>query len=183
MLREAVAAGTELGRQAKAYMDSGGLVPDAVIIGLVGEALVRPEARKGFVLDGFPRTLPQAEALDRLLEERGLGLDRVVLFRTPEAELLRRITGRRVCGQCGRNYHLASSPSAKPGICDNCGGPLHQRSDDEEATVRRRLSVYEQDTRPVVEHYRGRGLLEEVTGEGPVDQVFQGMLRATERGR
>lgn len=183
MLREAVAAGTDLGRQAKSYMDSGGLVPDAVIIGLVGEALVRPEARKGFVLDGFPRTLPQAEALDRLLEERGLGLDRVVLFRTPEAELLRRITGRRVCGQCGRNYHLASSPSAKPGICDNCGGPLHQRSDDEEATVRRRLSVYEQDTRPVVEHYRGRGLLEEVTGEGPVDQVFQGMLRATERGR
>jgi adenylate kinase len=183
MLREAVAAGTDLGRQAKSYMDSGGLVPDAVIIGLVGEALVRPEARKGFVLDGFPRTLPQAEALDRLLEERGLGLDRVVLFRTPEAELLRRITGRRVCGQCGRNYHLASSPPAKPGICDNCGGPLHQRSDDEEATVRRRLSVYEQDTRPVVEHYRGRGLLEEVTGEGPVDQVFQGMLRATERGR
>jgi adenylate kinase len=183
MLREAVAAGTDLGRQAKSYMDSGGLVPDAVIIGLVGEALARPEARKGFVLDGFPRTLPQAEALDRLLEERGLGLDRVVLFRTPEAELLRRITGRRVCGQCGRNYHLASSPPAKPGICDNCGGPLHQRSDDEEATVRRRLSVYEQDTRPVVEHYRGRGVLEEVTGEGPVDQVFQGMLRATERGR
>jgi adenylate kinase len=183
MLREAVAAGTELGRQAKAYMDSGGLVPDAVIIGLVGEALARSDARKGFVLDGFPRTLPQAEALGRLLEERGLALDRVVLFRTPEAELLRRITGRRVCGQCGRNYHLASSPPAKPGICDNCGGPLRQRSDDEEATVRRRLSVYEQDTRPVVEHYRGLGLLEEVTGEGPVDRVFESMLRATERGR
>src|SRR5262245_23239810 len=183
MLREAVAAGTELGRQAKSYMDAGGLVPDAVIIGLVGEALARPDARKGFVLDGFPRTLPQAQALDRLLEERGLELDRVVLFRTPEAELLRRITGRRVCGQGGRNYHLASSPPAKPGICDNCGGPLHQRSDDEEATVRRRLAVYEQDTRPVVEHYRRRGQLEEVAGEGPVGQVFEDVLRATERGR
>jgi adenylate kinase len=183
MLREAVAAGTELGREAKAYMDAGGLVPDAVIIGLAGEALARPDTRKGFVLDGFPRTLPQAEALDRLLDERGLELDRVVLFRTPEVELLRRITGRRVCGQCGRNYHLASSPPAKPGICDNCGGPLHQRSDDEEATVRRRLAVYERDTRPVVEHYRGQGLLEEIAGEGPVDQVFEGVLRATERGR
>jgi adenylate kinase len=183
MLREAVAAGTELGRQAKAYMDSGGLVPDSVIIGLVGEVLARPDARKGFVLDGFPRTLPQAEALDHLLEERGLALDRVVLFRTPEAELLRRITGRRVCGQCGRNYHLASSPPAKAGICDNCGGALHQRSDDEEATVRRRLAVYERDTRPVADHYRQRGLLEEIAGDGPVDQVFEGVLRATERGR
>jgi adenylate kinase len=183
MLREAVAAGTELGRQAKAYMDAGGLVPDSVIIGLVGEALARPDARKGFVLDGFPRTLPQAEALDRLLEERGLALDRVVLFRTPEAELLRRITGRRVCGQCGRNYHLASSAPAKPGICDNCGGPLQQRSDDEEATVRRRLAVYERDTRPVAELYQRRALLEEITGEGPVDRVFEGVLRATERGR
>jgi len=183
MLREAVAAGTELGRQAKSYMDSGGLVPDAVIIGLVGEALARPEAGKGFVLDGFPRTLPQAEALDRLLDERGLKLDRVVLFRTPEAELLRRITGRRVCGQCGRNYHLASSPPAKAGICDNCGGPLHQRSDDEEATVRRRLAVYERDTRPLVEYYQSRRLLEEIAGDGPVDQVFEAVLRATERGR
>src|SRR5262245_39884814 len=183
MLREAVAAGTELGRQAKSYMDAGGLVPDAVIIGLVGEALARPEAGKGFVLDGFPRTLPQAEALDRLLDERGLKLDRVVLFPTPEAELLRRITGRRVCGQCGRNYHLAFSPPAKPGICDNCGGPLHQRSDDEEATVRRRLAVYERDTRPVVEHYRGQGRLEEGSAAGPGTQVFAAVGPATERGR
>ena len=183
MLREAVAAGTELGRQAKSHMDSGGLVPDDVIIGLVGETLARPEARKGFVLDGFPRTLPQAEALDRLLEERGLALDRVVLVDTPEAELLRRITGRRVCGQCGRNYHLASSPPARPGVCDACGGPLHQRSDDEEATVRRRLAVYARDTRPLVEYYRRRRLLEEVAGDGPVDQVFEAVLRAAERAR
>ncbi len=183
MLREAVAARTELGRQAKRYMDAGELVPDAVIIGLVGETLASPEARKGFVLDGFPRTLPQAEALERLLEERGLAVDRVVLFRMSEAELVTRMTGRRVCGECGRNYHLAFSPPAKPGTCDACGGPLYQRSDDEEATVRRRLSVYERDTRPLVEHYRGRGLLEEISGAGPVDQVFEGVLRVTERAR
>ena len=181
MLREAVAAGTPLGVQAKRYMDAGELVPDDVIIGLVGETLGRPEARKGFVLDGFPRTLAQAQALDRLLEDRGLGLDRVVLFRVAEAELVRRLTGRRVCRACGRNYHLAFSPPARPGACDQCGGELYQRSDDEEATVRRRLGVYDRDTRPLVEYYRSRGLLEEVAGEGAVDQVFEAVLRATER--
>ena len=183
MLREAVAAGTELGRQAKRYMDAGDLVPDDVIIGLVGETLGRPDARKGFVLDGFPRTLAQAEALDRLLAERGLALDRVVLFRISEAELVERITGRRVCRACGRNYHAKFSPPQNAGVCDGCGGQLYQRNDDEEATVRRRLGVYERDTRPLVDYYRGQGLLEEISGEGPVDQVFEAVVRATERAR
>ena len=183
MLREAVAAGTELGRQAKRYMDAGELVPDAVIIGLVGETLGRPEAGKGFVLDGFPRTLAQAAALDRLLEERGIALDRVVLFRISETELAERMTGRRVCRGCGRNYHVKFSPPQKPGVCDGCGDRLYQRSDDAEATVRRRLGVYERDTRPLVDYYRGQGLLEEISGEGPVDQVFEAVLRATERVR
>jgi adenylate kinase len=183
MLRHAVGAGTELGRQAKRYMDVGELVPDDVIIGLVGETLGRPEARKGFVLDGFPRTLAQAEALDRLLDERGLALDRVVLFRISDAALVERITGRRVCRQCGRNYHSTFSPPARPEVCDACGGPLYQRSDDEEATVRRRVAVYEQDTRPLVEYYRGRNLLDEVSGEGDVDRVFEAVLGVTERGR
>ncbi len=183
MLREAVAAGTELGRQAKRHMDAGELVPDDVIIGLMAETLARPEARKGFVLDGFPRTLGQAEALDRLLEERGLALDRVVVFRISEAELVMRMTGRRVCRQCGRNYHAVFSPPARDGACDACEGPLYQRTDDEEATVRRRLAVYERDTRPLVDHYRRRGLVEEVSGEGPGDQVFEAVVRAVESGR
>ncbi len=183
MLREAVATGTELGRQAKRYMDAGELVPDDVIIGLVGEALDRPETRQGFVLDGFPRTLAQAEALDRLLEERGLKLDRVVLFRVPDAELLDRLTARRVCRECGRNYHLKFSPPLRPGVCDACGGTLYHRTDDEEATVRRRLGVYDRDTRPVIDYYRRRGLLEEVSGEGTVDQVSEAVRRATEPGR
>jgi adenylate kinase len=183
LLREAVAAGTTLGREAKRYMDAGELVPDGVIIGLAGETLDRPEARKGFVLDGFPRTLAQAEALDRLLQERGIGLDRVVLFAIDDAELVARLTGRRVCRQCGRNYHLAFSPPARAGVCDACGGELYQRTDDEEATVRRRLSVYQRDTRPLVEYYRGRGLLTEIPGGGSVDAVFDAVVKAAEGGR
>lgn len=183
ILREAMTAGTELGRQARRYYDAGELVSDDVIIGLVAEALGRPEARKGFVLDGFPRTLAQAEALDQLLDDRGLALDRVVLFRVPEAELVRRLTGRRICRRCGHNYHVVFSPPRRPGICDACGGELYQRKDDDEATVRTRLAVYERDTRPLVERYRRRGLLEAISGEGSVDQVFEAVLRATEGGR
>src|SRR5687767_3889692 len=171
MLRHAVAAGSELGRRAKGYMDAGELVPDDVIIGLVGEILGRPETRKGFVLDGFPRTRAQAEALDRLLEERGLGLDRVVLFRISDAALVDRITGRRVCPRCGRNYHMRFSPPRQDEVCDACGVPLVQRSDDQEATVRHRLAVYDRNTRPLVEYYRGRGLVEEISGEGTEEAV------------
>jgi len=135
------------------------------------------------VLDGFPRTLAQAEALDGLLEERGVPLDRVVLLRISEPALVARLTARRVCRQCGRNYHLAFSPPAKPGVCDACGGELYQRSDDQEATVRRRLAVYEESTRPLIEYYRRRGLLEEVSGEGTVGDVFGRVIGAVERGR
>jgi adenylate kinase len=183
MLREAVAAGTPLGRQARAHMDSGGLVPDDVIIGLVGERLAQSDAGKGFVLDGFPRTEAQARALDALLAEHGVVLDRVVLFDIAEADLLRRLTGRRVCRSCGRNYHLAFSPAAVPGRCDACGGELIQRTDDQEDTVRRRLAVYDRDTRPVVEHYRRRGLVQTIAAEGSVDAVAEAVLAATERGR
>jgi adenylate kinase len=183
LLREAVAAGTKLGHEAKRYMDAGELVPDGVIIGLAGETLDRPEAHKGFVLDGFPRTLAQAEALDKLLQERGIALDRVILFVIDDAELVRRLTGRRVCRQCGRNYHLAFSPPARPGVCDACGGELYQRTDDEEPTVRRRLSVYQRDTRPLVEYYRRKGLLREIPGDGSVDAVAEAVQKATEDPR
>ncbi len=183
MIREAMAAGTELGRRAKRHYDAGELVPDDVIIGLVADTLARPEARKGFVLDGFPRTLAQARALDRLLEERHLALDRVVLFDVPEAALVERMTGRRVCPACGHTYHVRFSPPAHPGVCDACGGPLTQRTDDEEATVRRRLAVYERDTQPLVEYYRQRGLVERIAADRTVDEVFDAVLGATEGGR
>jgi len=183
MLREAVVAGTALGRQAKQHMDAGELVPDSVIIGLVAERLAAPDAQKGFVLDGFPRTVAQAEALDRLLDEHGLRLDRVVLFLVDDEGIVDRLTGRRVCRGCGRNYHVRFSPPTQPDRCDVCGGALYQRSDDEEPTVRRRLAVYARDTRPLAEYYRRRGLLETISGAGAVDEVFAALLRATETGR
>src|SRR5262249_42890227 len=156
---EAVAHGTPLGLEARRYMDAGELVPDSVIIGLVRERLAQPDGRKGFVLDGFPRTMAQAEALDRLLDAEGTPLERVVLFDVAEEELVARLSGRRVCRSCGRNYHLTLSPPRVAGRCDHCGGELTQRTDDEEGPVRRRLAVYRRDTRPLVEYYRRRGLL------------------------
>ena len=183
MLREAVARGTRLGLEARRYMDAGELVPDAVIIGLVRERLAQPDGRKGFVLDGFPRTPAQAEALDRLLEAEGTPLERVVLFELPDEELTTRLTGRRVCGSCGRNYHVTNSPPRVAGQCDACQGPLVQRTDDEEATVRRRLAVYGRETRPLVDYYRTRGLLTPIAGSGTVDAVFADLVAATEGPR
>ena len=127
--------------------------------------------------------MAQAEALDRLVDEHGVALDRVILFQVAEAELIRRLTGRRVCRSCGRNYHVVFAPPTRADVCDACGGALYQRNDDAEATVRHRLGVYERDTRPLVEYYRRRGPLETISGEGPVDRVFEAVLRATEGGR
>jgi len=171
MLREAVAAKTALGLEARRHMDSGGLVPDDVVIGLVGERLGRPDAKAGCVLDGFPRTVAQAEALDALFASKGIMLDRVVFFNVSRTELLRRLTGRRVCRACGRTFHLVSAPPRVAGKCDGCGGELYQRPDDSEATVATRLDVYQTQTAPLLAYYRGRGLLAEVAGEGAVDRV------------
>jgi adenylate kinase len=183
MLREAVAHGSRLGLEAKRFMDAGDLVPDSVIIGLIAERLSQADARKGFVLDGFPRTVPQAEALDRLLTEHGITLERVVRFRISDDELVTRIAGRRVCRQCGRNYHVSFSPPQHPERCDACGGPLDQRSDDAETKVRHRLMVYGRDTAPLVDYYERRGLLESIAGSGAVETVFARLLDATERAR
>ena len=183
MLREAVAKGTPLGLEARRYMDAGELVPDAVIIGLVRERLAQPDGRKGFVLDGFPRTPAQAEALDRLLEGEGAPLERVVLFELDDEDLVARLGGRLVCRSCGRNYHLRLSPPRVPGRCDACGGELYQRADDDEATIRRRLAVYLRDTRPLVDYYRRRGLLATISGGGTVDAVHAELVRATEGPR
>jgi adenylate kinase len=180
MLREAVAEGTPLGREAKRYMDQGALVPDEVVIGLVDERLARPDAGRGYVLDGFPRTVTQAEALDALLRRRGQALDRVVFFDVSREELLRRLTGRRVCRQCGTAFHLASAPPRTEGRCDQCGGEVYQRVDDAESTVARRLDVYQAQTAPLLDYYRQRNLLVRVAGEGPVDRVAAAIQKAVE---
>jgi adenylate kinase len=182
MLREAVAAGTPLGREAKRYMDEGALVPDDVIVGLIGERLGEPEAKRGFILDGFPRTLGQAEALERLLKDLGQGLDAVIYFDVTEPELLRRLTGRRVCRNCQTAFHLVSAPPRQAGVCDACGGPLDQRADDSEGTVRNRLTVYARQTAPLLDYYRQRNLLSRVAGEGPIETIRTAIRHAARTG-
>ena len=178
MLREAVAAGTQLGLEAKRYMDQGALVPDDVIIRMMAERLGAGAAAQGFILDGFPRTIAQAEALARLLKDFGQTLDTVVYFDVSEPELLRRLTGRRVCRACGHSYHLTSNPPKRAGVCDACGGELYQREDDAEATVRNRLDVYRRQTAPLLDYYRQRNLLTTVSGEGPVATIREAIRGA-----
>jgi len=171
MLREALAAGTRLGLEAKRYMERGALVPDDVIIGLMRERLAGPDAARGFIVDGFPRTIAQAEALAGLLKDAGQALDRVIYFEVSERELLRRLTGRRICRRCQTAYHLVSAPPRTPGVCDACGGELYQREDDREATVRNRLEVYARQTAPLLAYYSQRGLLTTVAGEGSIEAI------------
>jgi adenylate kinase len=183
MLREAVATGTPLGLRAKRIMDEGALVPDDLIVGLIGERLRQPDAAGGFILDGFPRTLGQAEALDRLLKDLGQTLDGVLYFRVAEPELVRRLSGRRICRQCQTAYHVVSAPPGRPGVCDRCGGDLYQRDDDSEATVRTRLQVYERQTVPLLEYYGDRGLLATIDGEGSIDAIRDTIRRAATEAR
>ncbi len=171
MLREALAQETPLGLEARRYMDAGALVPDGVVIGLIAERLREPDAERGFILDGFPRTIPQAEGLDRLLKDLGQGLDRVVYFDVSEPELRRRLTGRRSCPGCQATFHLVSAPPRVEGRCDRCGSELVQREDDREATVRKRLEVYARQTAPLLDYYRDRHLLVSVTGEGDITAI------------
>jgi adenylate kinase len=180
ILREAVLAGTPLGQQAKGFMDRGELVPDDVIVGVIGDRLHQPDAKRGFLFDGFPRTLGQAEALDRLLTSRGEHLDAVAFFDVAEAELLRRLTGRRVCRQCGASFHVLSNAPKRAGECDRCGGELYQRDDDSEATVRRRLEVYARQTEPLLAFYGARGLLTRINGEGAIDAIQAELARVLE---
>lgn len=172
ILREAVRAETEIGREAQRHMDRGDLVPDEVVTRIVVEALRRPEAARGFVLDGFPRTIAQAQALEDELRSLGTELDAVVYFDVPERELVRRSTGRRICPSCGATYNVYSSPPKTAGVCDHCGGALVTRSDDDEATLRRRLRVYEQSTAPLVDRYRQSGVpFHRLDGLGSVDEI------------
>ncbi len=183
MLRDAVKAGTPLGREAARIMESGALVPDDVMVGLIAERLRQPDAAAGFILDGFPRTITQAEALNRLLKDLGQSLDAVVYFDVPEAELLRRLTGRRLCRQCQTAYHTVSAPPKRPGVCDRCGGELYQRDDDSEATVQNRLSVYARQTAPLLDYYRGRGVLSTIKGDGAMLAIGAAIRRAVTEPR
>ena len=171
ILRANVREGTDLGREAKRYMDAGDLVPDEVIIGMVGDRLEEPDASEGFLFDGFPRTVPQAQSLERLLVDRGTPLDVVLRLSVDHDEVVRRLTGRRTCSQCGRIFHLEFDPPTDEGRCDDCNGDLVQRDDDREDVVLNRLEVYRNQTEPLEHFYWERGLLRDVEAVGEVDDV------------
>jgi adenylate kinase len=173
MLRAAVAAGTEMGLAAQKVMEVGALVPDEIVIGVVRERLAQADAQKGFLLDGFPRTIEQAERLDAMLADGGRAVTHVVLLDVPEDELVERLAGRRMCQGCGKGYHIVFDPPRKADLCDVCGAELYQRGDDNEATVRNRLEVYRAQTEPLVGYYEGHGVLRTVYGGGKMpDEVF-----------
>lgn len=180
ILRANVKAGSALGTEAKRYMDAGDLVPDEVIIGMVGDRLAEPDAADGFLFDGFPRTVPQAEALDGLLTDRDVPLDVVLELVIDHEEVVRRLTGRRTCTGCGRIFHLEYDPPAQADTCDACGGELHQRDDDREEVVRNRLSVYTEQTEPLVAFYEARGQLRKVDAAGSFDEVTARVLATLE---
>jgi len=180
MFREAMRSGSELGQQAKAYYDRGELVPDELTIRMLLERLSQPDCAGGCMLDGFPRNLEQAKALDGALAQRGQAVDQVAYIRVSEEELVQRLGGRWTCRGCGAVYHGRNSPPATAGRCDQCGGELYQRSDDQPETVRRRLTVYFRDTAPLVEYFRQRGKLVEVNGEQGIEAVSQALMDALE---
>ncbi len=180
ILRAAVREGTDLGKTAKKYMDAGKLVPDEVVIGIIEERLKEPDCAKGYILDGFPRTVAQADALTDVLARMGKSIDHVVSIEVPDEELVERLTGRRTCRSCGAMYHVKFSPPQKPGVCDKCGGDLFQRDDDKEETIRARLKVYQEQTAPLIAYYEKAGLLRRVSGVGTVDEIYGRILGVLE---
>ncbi len=184
MLRDAAAHGTEMGLAAQRYMKAGELVPDEVVIGVVRDRLAEADTAAGFLLDGFPRTLEQARRLDEMLAVAGRAVTQVVLIDVPEDELVRRISGRRSCGDCGKLYNVHFDPPKVAGVCDVCGGALTQRADDNEETVRNRLAVYRDQTEPLVDYYRQKGVLGEAYGGGKLpDEVFAEVRRMLDAAR
>ena len=177
MFRAAVKNGTELGMVAKAYMDKGHLVPDKVTIGIVQERLAEPDTKHGFLLDGFPRTIVQAEGLKYALSKLGKVLTAVINIEVPEEELVRRLSGRLICRSCGATFHKSFNPPAQGGVCDKCGGELYQRTDDSEETVRNRLKVYREQTEPLIAYYRTTGCLATVDGTQTIDAVTAHLRR------
>ena len=181
LFRENLRNETELGLLAKKYMDKGQLVPDDVTIAMVRDRLQRPDCDQGAILDGFPRTQPQAQSLDSMLADMGRQLDGVLYIAVPDEELVRRLSGRWICRQCQTPYHTMFNPPAREGVCDACGGELYQRDDDKPETVRARLKVYHQQTSPLTDYYRQAGLLVEVDGAGDIATVSAALLKAARK--
>jgi len=181
ILRQAVADGTPLGLEAKKYMDKGELVPDEVVIGLVKERLQHEDCKKGFILDGFPRNTSQAEALDKVLEEMERPLQLALNVDVDFDVLMKRLTGRRTCRQCGQMYNIYYNPPKKEGVCDKCGGELYQRDDDKEETIRKRLEVYQSQTAPLIEYYKSKGILQSVNGVGNIEEIFANICAIVEK--
>ncbi|EIE3591995.1 adenylate kinase [Staphylococcus pseudintermedius] len=180
MFRKAIKDETELGKEAKSYMDRGELVPDEVTVGIVKERISEDDAKKGFLLDGFPRTIEQAEALNSILEELGRTIDAVVNIEVPEEELMNRLTGRRICETCGTTYHLVFNPPKVEGICDIDGGKLYQREDDNPETVANRLEVNVKQSKPILEFYKQKGLLKNIDGSKHIDEVTSDVIEILE---
>jgi adenylate kinase len=172
MLRAALKAGTPLGLEAKKFMDKGELVPDSVVIGLVKERIQQKDCQNGYMLDGFPRNVSQAETLDKMLEDLSQKIDHVVCIEVPSDELVARLTGRRTCRSCGAGYHVMFDPPKKEGICNKCGGELYQRDDDNETTVKSRLQVYANQTEPLIDYYNKQGKLRRINGVGDMEAIF-----------
>ncbi len=173
ILRAAVKERTPLGTKAKAFMDEGKLVPDELVIGIIEERLKASDCRPGFILDGFPRTMAQAEALQPILAKIGKSIDHVINIEVDDEELVRRLTGRRTCKNCGAMFHLIFYPSKKEGLCDRCNGPLYQREDDKEETIRTRLKEYQRQTAPLIQYYQERKKLRSIPGVGEQNQIFE----------
>jgi adenylate kinase len=177
ILRSAVKEGTPLGKEAKAFMDRGQLVPDEVVIGIIEERLRASDCQSGFILDGFPRNISQANALQSLLKKLEKSIDHVINIEVDFDELVRRLTGRRTCKNCGAMFHILFHPPKEEGKCDRCGGPLYQRADDHEETIRTRLKEYEKQTAPLVDYYQKKKLLRSIDGMGEAEQIFERILK------
>lgn len=180
MFRKAIKEETDLGKQAKSYMDRGELVPDEVTIGIVRERLAEEDAKKGFLLDGFPRTVEQADALNDILSSLGREVDAVINIQVPEEELMNRLTGRRICEVCGTTYHLVFNPPKVEGICDLDGGKLYQREDDNPDTVANRLSVNVKQTKPLLDFYENQGVLKNIDGSREIENVTEDVIQILE---
>jgi len=181
ILRQAIKDGTEMGVKAKSFMDKGLLVPDEVVIGIIKDRFTQDDVQSGFVLDGFPRTVPQAESLDSITKEMNIPIDAVINIKTTPDVVVERLSGRRTCKECQTVYHIVYSPTKTAGKCDRCGGELYQRDDDKEETIRKRLDVYEKQTFPLLEYYKNSGKLMEVCGDVPIDEVFDSIVRALQK--
>lgn len=180
ILRAAVKEGTPMGLKAKEFMEAGKLVTDEIVIGIMQDRLKQSDCKNGFILDGFPRTVAQAEALDAMLSDLKMPLDKVLALTVPDEELLKRLTGRRTCKSCGQMYHIVFDPPKKDGICDKCGGELYQRADDNEETIKNRLSVYHSQTSPLLNYYAKKGLLSEIDGTSSPEEIFSKILKVLE---